>query len=150
MKKETFEGEVILKMWMDCTLTNKRVWKYIENGGRSQYQGFPLNKFQGASVGKVSYPWLMYIGIFFSCLSFLTPFADGGNKFAVFILPFATGCALLAVWHFSKRAQVKMGSTAIDIVIDLHAGKENYDSAISFVSELERAATSSQKSAIAA
>lgn len=141
MQKALFDGEEIVKTWNNCTLTNKRVWEYIEDGGKSQYRGFPLNQFQGAKVGRTSNPWLMYAGCFFCVISFLSIITEAG--LGAFMSGLIFGGVLLLVWHFTKRAEVYFGSVEVGIRIFLHANDKDFEDAVSFVSEIEIASTRS-------
>lgn len=144
MKKAIFEGENVLKTWKDCTLTNKRVWFEKEVSGQFLYKGFPLNQFQGAFVGKTSFPWLLYIGVGIMALSLLT-FTSSNNKFSAFLSIFCIGLICIGLWHFLKRAQVIFSSSEVKIEIQLHATNEEFQSALNFVSEIEQAALLQEK-----
>ena len=150
MKKTLFEGEEILRIWEDCTLTNKRVWRQVELGGQSEYRGFPLNQFQGAMITKSTLPWLMYIGCAFGVLSFFSMLVANDNKIGAFLAPFFIGCIFLAAWHFSKRAQVFFCSGEVKIRVHLHANEQDYVEAVKFISDVEMAATSSRTKAASA
>ncbi|MES2801721.1 MAG: hypothetical protein V4654_04465 [Bdellovibrionota bacterium] len=139
MKKTIFESETVLKTWKDCTLTNKRVWLEKEVSGQFLYKGFPLNQFQGAFVGKTSFPWLLYVGVGIMALSLLA-FTSANNKFSVFLSVFCIGLICVGLWHFLKRAQVIFGSSEVKIEIQLHATDEEFQSALNFVSDIEQAA----------
>lgn len=139
MKKTIFEGESVLKTWKNCTLTNKRVWFEKEVSGQFLYKGFPLNQFQGAFVGKTSFPWLLYIGVGIMALS-LTAFTSDNNKFFGFLSIFCVGLIFVGLWHLLKRAQVIFSSSEVKIEIQLHAANEEFQSALNFVSEIEQAA----------
>lgn len=140
MKKAIFGGETVLKTWKDCTLTNKRVWFEKEIGGHFLYKGFPLNQFQGAFVGKTSHPWLLYIGVGIMALSLVAFFAAENSKFTGFLSIFCTGLVFVGLWHLLKRAQVIFSSSEVKIEVQLHANKEDFQSALNFVSEIEQAA----------
>lgn len=150
MKKVIFEGEEIIKTWQGCTLTNKRVWRHTELGGQSEYRGFPLSQFQGAMIGKSSYPWLMYIGCAICGLSIFTFLGNGENKVATFMSVFFVGSLFLLAWHLTKRAQVHFCSGEVKINVHLHADEEAYSAAVSFVSDVEMVATSSRAKAASA
>lgn len=150
MKKELFEGEQILTTWNACTLTNKRVWRLVQGNGRSEYSGFPLSQFQGAIVGKRSFPWLLYIGIAFFVLSLLAIAGEEGKRFAMFFAPCLFGCVFLALWHFTKRAQVFFCSGEVKMHIQIHANNQDYDAAVKFISEVEAASTGSRLAAASA
>jgi hypothetical protein len=140
MKKTIFEGETVLKTWKECTLTNKRVWLEKEVSGQFLYKGFPLNQFQGAFVGKTSFPWLLYIGVGIMALSLLVSISANNNKFSSFLSVFCIGLVCLGLWHFLKRAQVIFSSSEVKIEIQLHATNEEFQSALNFVSDIEQAA----------
>lgn len=150
MKKALFEGEEILRIWEDCTLTNKRVWRQTESGGQSEYRGFPLNQLQGAMITKSTIPWLMYIGCAIWVLSLFSLMIASENKIGIFLAPFSVGCIFLAAWHFSKRAQVFFCSGEVKIRVHLHANDQDYAEAVKFISDVELAATSSRSKAASA
>ncbi|WP_413560820.1 hypothetical protein [Bdellovibrio sp. HCB209] len=150
MNKLIFEGEEIIKKWDNCTLTNKRVWYSVEAGGDAEYRGFPVSQFQGATIGKVSYPWLMYLGVAICALSFLMLLGNSSGKFGAFVGTLIFGGIVVAVWHFTKRAEVLFCSSQIKIQVHLHANEKDYNEAISFVSEIEKVALNSRAKSISA
>lgn len=142
MKKTLGPDEQILKTWNGCTLTNKKVWHRNEEPGLSEYRSFPLSQFQGAFVGKTSYPWLLYIGGFLCLASVPTLFTNDPGRWGAFLVGCFFGGLFLMVWHLTKSAQVLLHSGDLKISVTLPANKEDYAAAVDFVSEVETAASS--------
>ncbi|WP_041575178.1 hypothetical protein [Pseudobdellovibrio exovorus] len=145
MKKELFEGEEIIRTWKDCVLTNKRVWRHIEVGGLSEYRGFPLHQFQGATVGKVSYTWMLIAGFAAIVLAIFSLMMGGKDSAAVMAFLLILGGVFLYTWHRTKRAQVFFGSSKVEINVNLHANERDFQAAVGFVADIEMAATTTAK-----
>lgn len=145
MKKELFEDEEIVRTWNNCVLTNRRVWRHVEAGGYSEYRGFPLHQFQGATVGKASYLWMLYAGIAAWMLSLFSLVSGGKDNVGFTALFVIVGGVFLFAWHRTKRAEVVFGSNKVEISISLHANERDYTAAVGFVADIEMAATKSRQ-----